>query len=334
MDYLKFSIKLYYEKLFKGILFIYTNMLSMPSTMPNMLAPVAVISLEDTIAGLIEASVNVFPNPIESGVAFPLQDARSIDLEPYIDEQSIDRAEALFIKFRDAAREADPSSDIGKAFRLCEHDIGYQLQHIFGHQHDFLTRPETVQDLNQLNDFFRRVMQFRVSGLAGAYFVSEGNPRFKEDIPLPILKFLLENVSKYKMSAQLPPEHATVPEAEAMYQIVRDARGNFTLSYSNGGRLAKLVYQDDGPGFRYSNSYEVPAAELKEFFNGFSTTGGGFGLSAAKRLMELRKGSIDLVSAPSGRWGKNYNTGTKSYTTIPSPGFKGARFTLEFPNGH
>lgn len=175
-------------------------------------------------------------------------------------------------------------------------------------------------------------MQFRLIGITGAYIASGGNARFEETIPTSQLELLLSDVSKYRISIDSSEGIVKTPEYVALHQIVKNARGNFVVVYREGERWAKLSCQDQGPGICYENGTPLPPEKLPMVFGNFSTRkNGGLGLQFTKRLIELRKGDIEIISSPVYGHASEYSTLTRMSRIIQEPGFNGTRFTLYFP---
>ena len=192
--------------------------------------------------------------------------------------------------------------DVDLAARLFHHD-SMQSHNILVQLVDyFLNHPEKINDAERMNNSFRSLVTARLLGITSAYLASGANEKYLYGIPASQLEFLLGKISRYKSNFSIFPEGCILnPEFSALYQITKDACGNFLITIENNGPYKVLRFLDDGPGIRDREKQSLPQERLHEIFDEFSSRqGGGLGLQVARALMSLRGGHIEVTTRTEG----------------------------------
>ncbi|MBI4452377.1 sensor histidine kinase [Candidatus Woesearchaeota archaeon] len=172
-------------------------------------------------------------------------------------------------------------------------------------------------------------------GLSLSYLASGGDERFLSSIPASQLEHLLWTPSeRHVTNLSVAKGKVMNPEYTAFYQEVKNARLPVNFRYARYNGLGALHYEEKGDGIIDVSGQPLPPERFVEIFKDFTTKrGGGFGLKSAHRLIELRRGYIDVVSAPQQGPVIAGSTRTNSYVILPDIGFKGVRFDFYFPDG-
>lgn len=287
----------------------------------------------DSLVWYFGTAITELPNPFQAGVVFPLTDS-SPKPGIIIDDILMRRIQItaqLYSKIVETSSNRD-SKDISFLGSLVDHDLSNIYLLLVALQPAFANSPEGLNNYKILNVFFKHLAQYRLLGLAGAYIACNGNNKLQETVPAANLEFLLSGVSKHAISACVEDGNVQTPEVAALYQIVKNARSDFILSYHGEGNCARFRFQDEGSGIRDEEGKPMPAERLHEIFGTFSTRkSGGLGLQLVKRLLELRRGNIEVISSPTDGPAIEYGTLTNMSRIILEPEFRGTRFTLYFP---
>ena len=290
-------------------------------------------SLGKYIANQIRVSIDSIPNPIAEGIRIPLDDSNLSEFHQGNElVAKVQEAAANYSKLPEDLVSLLVDRSIALSLKLFSHDLAgiYVSALLLGKSIE--KNPDYAKNPDVVNEFLREILKFKLLGLTGAYLASGGEQSYEQRIPLSQLEFLLDKVSRFQIVAVFGEGFIKSPEYAALYQIVKNARGNAVVSYKEGGKWAKLSIQDNGTGILDEDGNPMPPERLHEIFGEFSTRkNGGLGLQVARRLMELRRGDIEVVSSPIGSLAGEYSTLTGLSQVIDSPRFHGTKFTLYFP---
>jgi len=253
--------------------------------------------------------------PIEEGLHFPIK--------PDLHEQAKGRLKS-----------AEDFNALKKLLKLGEeineeaskHNVSHAPvigARLFGHDFINLCTPlhttyEVLQKygdkgLNELkiNRNLIALVNMRQFSLTMAYLASYGDSRFLSRIPVSQIPHLLEPLT-HELNFEVDAENLDAiltPEYVAAYQMIKNAKRQITnkkvgssikLSLTTkqfaGMPYSVITVEDNSTGILDNEGNPVPAEGLAAILCGQSTTGSGVGLQAARHIVELRKGNLEILT--------------------------------------
>ncbi|MFC1690610.1 ATP-binding protein [Nanoarchaeota archaeon] len=278
------------------------------------------------------------PNPFEKGQTFPLNDKDLQEVVENIDETSAALSEMIKISryIGTAKHEYSEPDQIKLCSRIFGHDLNNALNSPVCAYNTILLKDKEYKEISgEINTYLRNLLELRIMGLSTAYIASEGNEEFLMQIPNDQIEYAIPSDKKqsdYRLKELKTVEgHILNPECQALYQLVKNAKGDYTIDIQEDKDNTIITYQDNGPGILDEEGNPLQADRLHEIFGSFSTTGGGLGLQIAKALIELRGGWIDVMTKTKGNSPIHYNTETGVDSTYGGDLKKGTMFVMHVP---
>lgn len=231
------------------------------------------------------------------------------------------------------------------AFKIVDHDVigivgtmNNAVIHARRYKQGMLD-PEFPE--NQMTRFIRSVDVLRYLGLSMLSLASQGNPQYDVPISLSRIPSLLSigpNIHPpSSCTTQSSLSAIDLPVWFALYQVAKNARGNYEITIDHDDASLKIAVSDTGPGLVTASNIPMTKENIPTIFGDYSSRrGGGLGLKLVKRFTEILSGNVEVVSRAKNAEGSSitmrYNTNEKDAQTLSDSKLEtGCTFTLTVP---
>jgi len=188
----------------------------------------------------------------------------------------------LFISIKDELKDLRYHGDQELAARLVKHDMTDDLYGL-----NLYTMFPDASATPQFNtEIIRSYQRFLGLGYAGAIFLGHNN-----HAAIPVDSLTIQRLHPECDTDYLSPEIYL-----AAWEIIKNASRYAVSSINLIGNGDKVEITDDGPGVCDNEGRPISLEGIPLIFKGNTTKrlGGGFGLRAASRIMDIADGSITV----------------------------------------